>query len=38
MLSAIAREKALKEWKRDWKLALIEKGNPLWRDIYDELA
>jgi len=38
MMSAIAREKALKEWKRAWKLALIEKGNPLWRDLYDELA
>jgi putative endonuclease len=38
MMSAIAREKALKEWKRAWKLALIEKDNPLWRDLYDELA
>jgi putative endonuclease len=38
MLSAIAREKALKEWKRAWKLALIEKGNPLWRDLYDDLV
>jgi putative endonuclease len=38
MLSAIAREKALKEWKRDWKLALIEKDNPLWKDLYDDLV
>ena len=38
MLSAIAREKALKEWKRAWKLTLIEKNNPLWRDLYDDLA
>jgi putative endonuclease len=38
MLTAISREKALKEWKRDWKLALIEKHNPLWKDLYDELV
>ena len=32
MQSAIAREKQLKAWKRDWKIALIEKDNPLWED------
>jgi putative endonuclease len=37
MESAIAREKAMKEWKRDWKLATIEKLNPQWRDLYLEL-
>jgi len=37
MESAISREKALKEWKRAWKLALIEKANPYWRDLYDDL-
>lgn len=37
MMSAIAREKALKEWKRAWKLLLIEKDNPLWKDLYDDL-
>jgi putative endonuclease len=37
MLSAIARERALKEWKRRWKLELIERTNPEWRDLYDEL-
>lgn len=37
METAIAREKAMKEWKRAWKLALIEKNNPDWRDLYDEL-
>jgi putative endonuclease len=37
MMCAIAREKALKEWKRAWKLALIEKANPLWKDLYDDL-
>ena len=34
MESAIAREKALKEWKRIWKLGLIEKTNPEWQDLY----
>ena len=38
MESAIAREKAIKEWKRAWKLELIEKGNPTWRDLYEELV
>jgi putative endonuclease len=37
MESAITREKAIKEWKRRWKLELIEKMNPDWRDLYDEL-
>lgn len=37
MISAIAREKAIKEWKRRWKLELIEHSNPEWRDLYDEL-
>jgi putative endonuclease len=30
---AIAREKALKEWRRDWKIRLIERDNPDWRDL-----
>lgn len=34
---AIAREKAIKEWKRAWKLEIIEKTNPGWRDLYDDL-
>ena len=34
---AIAREKAIKEWKRTWKIELIEKANPEWRDLYAEL-
>ena len=37
MESAITREKAIKEWKRCWKLELIEEMNPDWRDLYDEL-
>jgi len=36
--SAIAREKALKNWKRIWKLELIENSNPNWQDLYETLA
>jgi putative endonuclease len=32
---AIAREKPLKAWKRDWKIRLIEESNPDWRDMSD---
>src|SRR5689334_13422634 len=35
--SAIVREKRMKEWKRKWKLELIEKSNPNWHDLYDNL-
>jgi putative endonuclease len=35
---AIAREKALKKWRRDWKIRLIEEFNPLWTDLYETLA
>ena len=38
ILSAIQREKRLKEWQRKWKLALIEKHNPEWRDLYPEIS
>ena len=31
---AIAREKALKKWRRDWKIRLIEEMNPEWEDLY----
>jgi len=37
MESAIRREKAIKGWKRRWKLELIEKRNPEWRDLYEGL-
>jgi putative endonuclease len=31
---ASLREKRMKEWRRDWKIALIEKENPDWQDLY----
>ncbi|OWQ96222.1 GIY-YIG nuclease family protein [Sphingopyxis witflariensis] len=34
---AIAREKAMKKWRRDWKLELIERDNPQWLDLYEHL-
>ena len=36
--SAIQREKQIKEWKRKWKLELIEGVNPNWQDLYHMLA
>jgi len=38
ILEARARERTLKRWLRVWKLELIEKMNPEWRDLTDELA
>ena len=32
--SAITREKRIKEWKRQWKIELIEQSNPGWQDLY----
>jgi putative endonuclease len=37
MESAITREKNIKAWKRTWKIELIEKFNPAWRDLYSDL-
>jgi putative endonuclease len=34
---AFHRERCIKEWRRSWKLMLIEARNPTWRDLYDEL-
>ena len=34
---AIAREKALKKWNREWKIRLIESHNPTWADLYNQL-
>jgi len=38
MVSAIEREKKIKEWKRDWKLNLIERSNPNWNDLYESIT
>ncbi len=38
MESAIEREKRLKEWKRKWKLELIESGNPNWQDLFNTIV
>ncbi|WP_311266945.1 GIY-YIG nuclease family protein [Sphingobium sp. WCS2017Hpa-17] len=37
IMDAIAREKSLKAWQRDWKIALIESINPKWGDLFDTL-
>jgi len=38
VVSAIEQEKRIKAWKRKWKLELIEKNNPQWKDLFLELA
>jgi putative endonuclease len=38
ILEGRSRERVLKGWQRSWKLALIEKMNPQWRDLTDELV
>ncbi|GLR00079.1 nuclease [Dyella mobilis] len=38
MESAIRREKAIKKWLRVWKLELVERTNPYWRDLYQEIC
>jgi putative endonuclease len=37
MEAAIHREKQLKDWKRSWKINLIESSNPYWLDLYQDL-
>ncbi|GLR97975.1 MULTISPECIES: GIY-YIG nuclease family protein [Bradyrhizobium] len=37
-VTAIAREKELKKWRRDWKTRLIEEQNPNWDDLYPGIA
>jgi len=34
---ALARERRLKRWNREWKIQAIEAFNPDWRDLYDDL-
>ena len=36
--TAITREKELKKWRRDWKIALIEESNLDWSDLYNSIA
>ena len=38
MQSAIKREKQIKKWNRQWKLKLIEKLNPTWKDLYTDIV
>ena len=38
MMSAITKEKQIKKWNRSWKLILIEKLNPQWSDLYDDVV
>ena len=38
MVSAITREKQIKKWNRAWKLKLIEKENPHWKDLWEEIV
>jgi len=37
MPEAIYPEKQIKNWKRAWKIELIERANPLWRDLYEDI-
>ena len=36
--AAILREKQMKKWNRAWKLSVIEKSNPTWRDLYNDIG
>ncbi len=36
--AAITREKQIKKWRRDWKIELIQRGNPHWRDLFSEIC
>ncbi len=38
IVDAIKREKQMKKWQRSWKIKLIEKSNPQWRDLYSEIV
>jgi putative endonuclease len=38
IVAAITREKQLKKWNRAWKVALIHKENPSWRDLYADIV
>ena len=36
--AALQREKNIKHWSREWKVDLIVAGNPVWKDLYDEIV
>jgi putative endonuclease len=36
--SALTRERQMKRWNRTWKLQVIERMNPRWADLYDQLS
>ncbi|HEX4096867.1 MAG TPA: GIY-YIG nuclease family protein [Caulobacteraceae bacterium] len=36
--AAFRRERQIKEWRRLWKIGLIERMNPIWRDLTDDLV
>ncbi len=36
--AAITRERQIKEWKREWKINLIERSNPHWDDLYENIC
>jgi putative endonuclease len=38
IIAAIQREKNIKHWSRDWKIQLILRDNPEWRDLWDEIC
>jgi putative endonuclease len=37
-VNAIQREKQIKKWRRAWKIGLIEKENPDWKDLYPDIT
>ena len=38
LYGCFAHEKRIKRWRREWKFALIERGNPNWDDLFDSLV
>ena len=38
MEAAITREKQIKKWRRSWKVELIERANPYWRDLWVDIV
>jgi putative endonuclease len=38
IVTALQREKNIKHWSREWKIDLIVKSNPDWRDLYDKIV